>query len=132
MLPPAVAPGTTGQAAGTGSPIPGSDWLIAGTTTGTDGRTTATVWTSPDSVGWAATALTGPGTDSRASAATRWGDRTVIVGSIGVGTERRAAVWFSSATGAPFVPVATQATLGAPAGAGGGAEMDVVAAGALG
>ncbi len=136
VLAPALGPLSTGQgsAAGItgGTPIPGSTWLVAGTTTTAEGRTTATLWTSTDATTWTSTPLTGPGVDSQAHAATRWGDRTVVVGSIGSGSARRAAVWLSAESGGPFVAVAAQATLAAPVGQAGDAEMDVVAAGALG
>lgn len=112
-----------------------TSWLIAGTTTASDGSTTATVWTSPDALSWSSTALTGPGADSQARAATTWGGRTLVVGSTGSGSSERAAAWLSPAPGQPFQAVSGGPTFAAPApssGPAGGAEMDVVAAGGLG
>jgi hypothetical protein len=113
---------------------PGADWLIAGTRTAADGTTIATVWSSPSGVGWVATALAGM--DGRALAATAWGERTVIVGSVGIGATQRAAVWISPGPGRPFGLVPGGAALlptAGPGTAGGGtATMDVVAAGTQG
>ncbi|MCU4184124.1 hypothetical protein K6U06_07115 [Acidiferrimicrobium sp. IK] len=123
---------------------PGDDWLVAGTRTTAEGTSTATVWTSPDASTWTATALTGPGVDSTAAAVTVFGSRTVVVGSVGVGASRRAAVWVSARSGDPFVAVADQPAFAAtasdanddsassPAPTALGAEMHVAGAGALG
>jgi hypothetical protein len=129
------------------------DWLIAGTATAAGGRTTATVWSSPDALTWTATALPGGGSHGQARGVDAWGERTVVVGSVGTGPTQRAAVWISQTTGAPFVPVpdttafdlpgrAVDPTPGAalPSGDAGatqpaavaGAVMDSVTSGALG
>jgi hypothetical protein len=113
-------------------------WLIAGTRLSAGGTTTATVWTSSTATGW--TAVTLPGADGRALAATRWGSKTVVVGSVGEGSARRAAVWLSAAAGAPFTAVPASPTLDATAETApgsnqtttGGASMDVVGGGTLG
>jgi len=85
------------------------DWLIAGTRIGADGQTTATVWSSPNGVDWTATALAGA--DGRALAATSWGMRTVVVGSVGRGSTERAAVWTTSDPDAGFTPAPDAAAL---------------------
>jgi hypothetical protein len=114
------------------------DWMIAGTRLAASGTTTAMLWTSSDTRTWRPTAL--PGTDGRALAATRWGTQTVVVGSVGAGAARRAAVWVSPGADQPFAAVpasaALDATPEAPAGSKttvlGGASMNVVGAGTLG
>jgi hypothetical protein len=121
------------------APRDGVDWLIAGTRTAADGSSAATVWASPDGVRWNVTTL--PGSDGQALAATAWGARTVIVGSVGRGEDERAAVWMSQGPSEPFVAVTADASmLPSPvvdtpsdtSPAHGSAAMDVVAAGTQG
>jgi len=135
----AIGGGPTTTLATTLAPAPGprSLWQIVGTKSAADGSTTATVWTSPDAATWTAVALTPPGVDSQARAATLWGGRTVIVGSITSGTDQRAATWLSPGPAQPFAQVDAPDVFAVPAPsstgtAGGGASMDVVAAGGLG
>jgi hypothetical protein len=115
-------------------PAAGADWLIAGTRTAADGSTRATVWRSSNGVGWVATALAGA--DGQALAATAWGPRTVVVGSVGIGATQRAAVWIASGPGRPFALVPGSAAVLPTAQPGspglGTASMDVVAAGTQG
>ncbi|MCL2393468.1 MAG: hypothetical protein FWC87_02175 [Acidimicrobiaceae bacterium] len=130
-----------------------NEWLLAGTRIATGGATDATVWTSPDALRWTATALRG-GADGQARAATEWGERTVVVGSVGSGLAQHAAVWISPNPDSSFRPVPRSASFGVPAGtpadlsagsaeptggsesfatsAPAGAAMDSVTAGALG
>jgi hypothetical protein len=112
-------------------------WLIAGTIRHADGTTSAAVWSSRNTLRWRVAILAG--TDGRALAAADWGARAVIVGSIGSGLQRRAAVWLSSGPGQPFVPVPADAGLLATPEPGprgstvtGSASMDVVGAGTQG
>ena len=100
-------------------------WLIAGTRISSQGLPIATVWTSPDGVDWSATALSSLGVPSQAEAATQYRNYTVVVGSTGIGADRQAAVWLSSAPGAPWtsVPLAASASP---------SYMSAVAGGALG
>ncbi|HUY60740.1 MAG TPA: hypothetical protein VMW49_02585, partial [Candidatus Dormibacteraeota bacterium] len=114
-------------------------WLVAGTRIAASGATTAMVWTSTDAHTWSASVLAGAGGQARA--ATNWGSRTVVVGSVGRGSAQRAAVWLSSAPGQPFVAVPSTAAFaaagagqapGASSAAPAGAAMDHVAGGALG
>jgi len=104
----------------------GAGWVIAGTRDNGSGATTATVWTSPDAVTWNATALTGGGVSSAASAAATWKTSTVVVGSVGTGTERRAQVWVSQGPGSSFVEVPVTSTNDSPS------TMDHVTVGNLG
>ncbi len=121
-----VQPGQRGQ------------WLIAGTQFSTGGPAVATVWSSPDALNWSKTVLPTPtsGMPDEADAVTDWGDREVVVGSIGSGTTKRAAVWASRAPGQPFVAIADNPVFDPPASTASttstGAAMNTVAAGALG
>jgi hypothetical protein len=80
--------------------------MVAGTRLASDGSSTATVWTSPDGSAWRSTALTGPQVDSESSAAIDWRNATIVVGSVGRGTDRRAAAWIAPTPGAAFVQIA--------------------------
>jgi hypothetical protein len=102
----AIGGGPSSTLAAVVSPTGGSPWIVAGTRTAQDGTSTATVWTSTDGGSWTAAALAGPLVDSRAEAAATWRTQTVIVGSVGQGSQRRAAVWISPAPGAEFVEIA--------------------------
>ena len=134
-----VGGGPTSTLSAVMAPRDGVDWMIAGTRTTADGSSSATVWSSPDGVRWSATTL--PGSDGRAMAATAWGARTLIVGSVGRGVGERAAVWMSQGPGEPFVAVTADTSL-LPSSAAltpsdssparGSAAMDVVAAGTQG
>ena len=83
----------------------GPGWVIAGTRDNGSGSTTATAWTSPDGVTWASKPLTGGNVSSDARSAASWKTSTIIVGSVGSGTERRAQVWVSPVPGSPFAAV---------------------------
>lgn len=129
------------------------DWQLAGTRTTAGGVSEATVWTSPDALRWSPTALRG-GAGGQARAATTWGARTVVVGSVGSGPAAQAAVWISPNPDASFRPVPRSSAFAVPAGttpdpsagsalakgdsaslattAGPGAVMDTVTAGTLG
>jgi hypothetical protein len=100
-------------------------WLIAGSRLGSDGVPTATIWTSSDGKTWQAAALPSAAGGSQANAAAQYRDLRVVVGSIGLGSNRRAAVWVSDKPGEPFTAaiVPTSANI---------SSMDSVAAGALG
>jgi hypothetical protein len=121
-----VQPGQRGQ------------WLIAGTQYRTGGPAVATVWSSPDALTWSKTVLPTPsGTVSdEADAVTDWGEREVVVGSIGSGADQRAAVWVNGAPGQPWEAIPDNPAFDAPVPAASGTEtgaaMDTVAAGALG
>ena len=131
-----AAPATTLAAVLAPSP-PGSDWVAAGARSAGAGTSTAMAWTSPDAQSWTAEPLTGSGVFSQASSATAWKGGTVVVGSVGQGTSKHAAVWISPTAGAPLasVPVsgtpsggtANSSSPPAPA-----SEMDLVTAGNLG
>jgi hypothetical protein len=95
-------------------PAVGDHWLMAGTRKAANGATDATIWSSTDASSWTATGLRG-GIGGQARAATVWGQRTVVVGSVGSGQAQRAAVWISPDPGAPFSPVPDSPTLGVPA-----------------
>ncbi|MHB8505763.1 MAG: hypothetical protein ACYDEN_08610, partial [Acidimicrobiales bacterium] len=133
---PGFGGGATATLAAVVAPVaPGGAWVVAGTSTASDGATTATIWTSPDGRRWAAHALSGA--DGRALAAVADGTRLVVVGSVGAGASRRAAVWVSAGPGLLPVPVPGQPSLSAPvsggaAGPSGGATMDLVAVGTVG
>ena len=120
------------------APGPAGEWLIAGTQLSAAGGSVATVWTSPDATRWAKSTLpmpAGAGAGS-ADAATNWGSRQVVVGSVGTGDNMRAAVWVSPRSGQPFLAAANNPAFDAPATTPGpgqaGAVMDAVTAGALG
>ena len=82
--------------------------MIAGTQFSTGGPAVATVWSSPDALNWSKTVLPTPSSDvpDEADAVTNWGQREVVVGSIGSGATKRAAVWVCRAPGQPFVAIA--------------------------
>jgi hypothetical protein len=101
-------------------------WMVAGTRLAADGSSTATVWTSRDGSSWRSTPLTGPQVDSEATAATTWNSATVVVGSVGRGSDSRAAVWIAATPGAPYVQVASGAF------SGGQSALTLVAGGPLG
>jgi len=109
--------------------VPTGGWLIVGTRTAADGTTTATVWTSGNATQWQATSL--PGADGQAFAAARWGTHTIVVGSLGTGTDQHAAVWISPGKDQPFTAVPDQATFAGRAsetGATGATRMTMVGA----
>jgi hypothetical protein len=121
-----VGGGASTTIAAVQTPGSGRQWLVAGTRTSTAGSTTATVWRSPNGGGWSAEPLTGPAADSQAEAATTWEGRTVVVGSVGRGSARSAAVWVARAPGAAFEEVPpSDLPLGAE-------TLTTVASGALG
>jgi hypothetical protein len=108
------------------TPSGGNGWIVAGTRMSADGGTTATVWTSKSGTTWTAQTLTGPEVDSAVTAATTWHNGTVVVGSVGSGTDETAAVWVSTAPGAPLVQVPAEDLTG------GAATMTTVAGSGLG
>lgn len=118
-------PGTT-LAAVLAPSAGGPGWVIAGTRDNGSGSTTATVWTSPDGVAWTAKPLTGASVSSDAAAAASWRTSTVVVGSVGTGTERRAQVWVSQGPGGSYTAVPVTSTNDSPS------AMDHVTAGNLG
>jgi hypothetical protein len=122
----AVGGGASSTLAAVLPPASLNPWIVAGTRLGADDSSTATVWTSPDGASWQATALTGLQVDSQAGAAASWRRGTVIVGSVGRGTESHASVWIAASPVAPYTQVAT----GTPSA--GGSAMTSVAGGALG
>jgi hypothetical protein len=117
--------GPTSTLAAVVTPSVTQRWLIAGTRTDTRGQPTATVWTSATEATWTAAPLPSPGTPSEANAAAEYRGSTIVVGSVGSGADRRAAVWISSGDGGPWqaVPVAPS---------GGESYMTSATAGALG
>ena len=104
----------------------GPGWVIAGARDNGSGSTTATVWTSTDALHWSATALTGQNLSSFATAAASWKSSTIVVGSVGTGTARRAQVWVSQAAGSPFTAVPVTSINDSPS------SMDHVTVGNLG
>jgi hypothetical protein len=72
-----------------------------------------------------------PGTDGQALAATVSPEETVVVGSVGLGAQRRAAVWTAPSPAGPYVSVPDSAALSAGDGPG-GAVMDLVSGGTVG
>ncbi len=96
-----VSPGAWGQ------------WLVAGEASAQDGSTRAAVWTSSDALGWVRTYLPVPTgtTASWARAATGWGRREVIVGSVTSATGTQGAVWVSAGPGQPFLAVPASTSL---------------------
>jgi hypothetical protein len=122
----AVGGGASGTLAALLAPAGSAGWIVAGTRLAADGSSTATVWTSRDGSSWRSTPLTGPQVDSEASAATTWNNAAVVVGSVGRGSDSRAAVWTAAAPGAPFVQVASGALSVGPS------AMTSVAGGPLG
>jgi hypothetical protein len=129
--------GSTSTLSAVVAPSAGGAWLIAGTQLSATGAASATVWTSPNAVTWSKTSLPAPpGVTSAADAATNWGSREVVVGSIGGGAATRAAVWVSQNRGQHFVAVPDSTVFDGPAagtaGTQSGVVMDTVTAGALG
>ncbi|MBO0729910.1 MAG: hypothetical protein J2P57_11675, partial [Acidimicrobiaceae bacterium] len=126
----AIGGGATSQLGAVAAPAsaPGDRWLIAGTVTGIDGEPQATTWSSPDGMTWTARPLDSGGQPSEAAGVTYWANRAVVVGSVGSGPSRRAAVWISPSPGAPFAPVANTSAFSSPD----GATMTTVAGGTLG
>ncbi|MGH9056038.1 MAG: hypothetical protein ACRDYY_09300 [Acidimicrobiales bacterium] len=116
------------------APSGDSGWVIAGTKTDVNGTTTATLWRSGDGVSWNATPLTGPATESAATAAAFWHDRTVVVGTVGRGTARQAAVWISPSGGGRMSEVPATGILSSHGmvAVPGPSSMDALAAGSLG
>ena len=100
--------------------------MVAGTRGEATASTTATVWTSPDTVTWTPAALTGPGVSSRGDDAVDWKGTTIVVGSVGAGADTRAEVWVSQAAGSQFRAVAIASANDSAS------SMDHVAAGNLG
>lgn len=143
----AVGGGASSTLAAVLAPALGSDvWVAAGTVTGADGTSRAAAWRSTDARHWRRVLL--PGRDGRALGAATFGEGTVVVGSVGSGPDRRAAVWLSTRAGGPWravpdlpafggeaAPGAPPQGVGVPGearGPGGPASMDLVAAGTLG
>ena len=91
-----AAPARAAPTMGTGA---GADTGSAG------GATRATVWTSADALHWNRTLLPVPAgtTASWARAATNWGRREVVVGSVSSAAGTNAAVWISNGPGQPFL-----------------------------
>lgn len=112
--------------------------MAAGTRSTSDGNSTAMAWASPDAQSWNGQPLTGNGVFSQANAATSWKSGTVVVGSVGQGANKHAAVWISASNGTPFAaaPVSDSSTSGSEAGIPSNSpptsEMDLVTAGDLG
>ena len=101
-----ATPGATaGTAAGTPSASGSSGTAVGTGSASASGATRATVWTSADALHWTRTALPVPAgtTASWARAATNWGHREVVVGSVSSAGGTSAAVWVSNGPGQPFV-----------------------------
>jgi hypothetical protein len=116
-------------------------WSVFGTRLDASGTPSATMWSSPDAMGWTASPLAGAGASgaaggparggasgggpSQAVAAAQYKAATVVVGSIGEGADQQATVWLSPSAGAPYttqsVPLST-----------GPSVMSLVTAGSLG
>lgn len=118
-------PGTTISAVLAPSPG-GPGWVIAGTRGAGSTSTAATVWTSPDGATWTSTPLTGAGVTSEAAGAASWKSSTVVVGSVGTGTDRRAQVWVSQNATSAFTAVPVTSSNDSPS------AMDHVSVGNLG
>ena len=102
----ALGGGSTSTLSAVVAPGAGGVWLIAGTQLNAGRSAAATVWTSPNATNWSKTDLPAPsGERSAADGAANWGDREVVVGSVGTGSGMRAAVWVSGNRGQHFVPV---------------------------
>ncbi len=121
------------------APGKGRAWLVVGTQSSRAGTTQATTWTSPGALNWEKTVLPSPPdptpaahVSTAANAASYWGGRAVVVGSIGTGPTMKAAVWISNGPGRPFSLVPDSPALDPPSGSLSGAVMDTVTAGALG
>lgn len=78
------------------APIATSQWLVAGTTYGLEGRSRATVWTSADATSWQRQALPSPYPDSVAQAAAQYHNSVAVGGFVGSGALASAAVWLWS------------------------------------
>ena len=100
-------------------------WQVFGSRDGPSGSPVATYWSSPDALTWAAAPIDPTAGPSQATAAARFRNMTVVVGSTGDAVGQQAAVWASSATGAPYSAETV------PAG-NGPSVMKLVAAGPLG
>jgi hypothetical protein len=100
--------GATADLATVLSPSLSGKWMIVGSRIGADNQPEATVWSSSDGTDWTATELSSPGIPSQAEAAAQFRTETVVVGSVGTGSDRQAAVWISADTGDPFVAVPVQ------------------------
>lgn len=85
---------------------------MAGWRVATDNVPTATVWTSTNGTTWRAQTLPSPVAGSEAIAAAQYHGQRVVVGSVGLGADRRAAVWVSPTPGAPFSPATVPTTIG--------------------
>lgn len=120
-----IGGGTTATLAAALAPDASATWLLAGWRVGPDDVPTATVWTSANGTTWQAQTLPSPVAGSEASASAQYHDQRVVVGSVGLGADRRAAVWISPRPGAPFTPATVPASTGA-------SSMNSVADGELG
>lgn len=107
------------------APTINQSWMAVGTRQSAAGVPVATVWTSPDGVTWRSSPIDAIPMADSASAAAQYRGQTVVVGSVGQGANRQAAVWISPSPGASFAAVSVPST-------GGPSEMSVVAVGALG
>ncbi len=117
--------GPTATISGVLAPSQGSQtWTLTGSQEMADGATVATVWSSTTTSTWIPTALTSRSTQSQAASAAEWRTSTVVVGTVGSGSQERAAAWVSRA-GAPYiaVPVPSGSTP---------SSMQTVTAGSLG
>jgi hypothetical protein len=117
--------GPTATVSGVLAPGQGSQtWALTGSREMADGATAATVWSSTNTSTWLAAALPSRSTQSQAASAVVWRTSTVVVGTIGSGSQERAAAWVSS-SGGPYVAVPVS-----PASA--PSSMQTVTAGPLG
>lgn len=110
------------------APKDSAGWIVVGTVTSKAGVPSATEWTSPDGLAWTRSTIPmAPATSggSQASAVATYRNRTVVVGSIGVGAQQRAAAWVSPQPGAPLQEEPVPPAAGPSA-------MTAVAAGTLG
>ena len=106
------------------SPAGGGPWEVFGSRLDPNGSPSASVWSSTDAASWSVAALPSFG-PSQVTAAARYKNTVVTVGSIGVGGSQQGAVWLTAGDGAPFSAESVQPT-DTPS------SMSLVAAGALG
>ncbi len=117
--------GPTATISGVLAPSQGSQtWTLTGSQEMAGGATAAKVWSSTTTSTWIPTALTSPFPQSQAASAAVWRTSTVVVGTVGSGSQERAAAWISSA-GGPYIAVPVPS--GSPS-----SSMQAVTAGSLG
>lgn len=107
------------------APTLNQPWMVVGTRTSPAGLPEAFEWTSPDGLTWTPEAISGGDTPSSATGAAQYRGETVVVGSVGTGSNRQAAAWLSPGPGAPFTAVPVPLSAGP-------SSISAVAAGALG